>query len=142
MTSPGSNSPLGRGSAGGSGAAERCSAASCRQRILEFLFKDPALTGSPAFAGDDDGRSLRGTAGITRAPAPLLFSVAAIFHVAPPPAMPLARVDKVNTAVGSLALSDSRAINIRQQIFDSKCAGVQRKLGRRRARPVVGRETS
>ena len=77
-----------------------------------------------------------------RAPTPLLFAVAAVIHTAPLPAVAFARVDKIDTAVGSATLSNSPAINVEQQTFDSKRACVQRGSGSRRTGPAVARKTS
>ena len=72
-----------------------------------------------------------------RAPTPLLFAVAAVIHAAPLPAVAFARVEKIDTAVGSSALPNSSALNARQQIFNGKRTCVQWGVGSCWTRPTV-----
>ena len=51
--------------------------------------------------------------------------------------MAFARVDKIDTAIESTALSNSSTVNAHQQMFNCKRAGVQRGLGCGRSRPAV-----
>ena len=56
--------------------------------------------------------------------------------------MAFARVDKIDTAIESTALSNSSTVNAHQQMFNCKRAGVQRGLGCGRSRPAVVGEAS
>jgi hypothetical protein len=99
---------------------------SAKLLALIFLFRRPPAIGSrPA------------TVPISRSPAPLLLAVAAVPHAAPLPAMALARVDKVDIAVGGAAFADHASIDADQQILDFQGAGVQRQIACRRRKPLV-----
>ena len=56
--------------------------------------------------------------------------------------MTFTRVDKVDIAVGSSALSNSSAVDVHQQAFDGKRACMQRNFGSRRTGPAVARKAS
>ena len=55
--------------------------------------------------------------------------------------MAFAQVDKVDIAIRSPALLESAAIDVDQQIFDGKRAGVQGNFDGHRTRPAVERKT-
>src|SRR4051794_13164809 len=83
------------------------------------------------------GRTPLGS-GIARAPTPLLFAVAAVFHAAPSSAMPFAGVDKVDLTIRRSALPNTSAINVHhQKAFDGQRTGVQRRFHGSRMRPAI-----
>src|SRR6185312_4226600 len=70
-------------------------------------------------------------------PSPLFFAISAAFHAAPLPAPALAGVEVIDVAVRGAAFTNSFAILVHEQTFDSERTGMQGNFSRQRRRPAA-----